>query len=232
MITLFQPPAAWGLSSISPFCVKVELYLKMVGLPYQTGPGNPRRAPKGKVPWIDDDGQRIADSGDIIDHLKRRYGDPLDGQLSPEATAKAHLARRCLEEHLLWVLAYTRWCEPAGLACIEREFRQFMPPLLGTLMIRLVLRRVVIRRLAGHGLGVHTRDEIYRRGHEDLAALATMLGDQPYFLGDQPTSIDASLYAMIASLWRFPGDNPIKQVLQNLPNLLAHTDRMHARYFE
>ena len=35
MIKLFQFPPYWGLPNASPFCMKVETYLRMTGIPYQ-----------------------------------------------------------------------------------------------------------------------------------------------------------------------------------------------------
>jgi hypothetical protein len=35
MIKLYQFNAAWGLPNPSPFCMKVETYLRMVSLPYE-----------------------------------------------------------------------------------------------------------------------------------------------------------------------------------------------------
>ena len=34
MITLYQFPAAYGLSSMSPFCTKVEVYFKLADIDY------------------------------------------------------------------------------------------------------------------------------------------------------------------------------------------------------
>ena len=94
VITLYQPPSAWGIPSLSPFCTKVETYLRMVDLPYRTRGADPRKTPKGKVPWIDDDGRSVSDSSDIIDHLNARLGDPLDRALDHSQRALALLARR------------------------------------------------------------------------------------------------------------------------------------------
>lgn len=44
VITLYQPPPAWGLPSLSPFCTKVETYLRMVDLPYRTRSASLRQA--------------------------------------------------------------------------------------------------------------------------------------------------------------------------------------------
>ena len=35
MIELYQFAPAWGLPNPSPFCIKLELYLKMTGLPFE-----------------------------------------------------------------------------------------------------------------------------------------------------------------------------------------------------
>ena len=125
MITLFQPPPAFGMPCLSPFGIKVETYLRMVGLPYRTVNGDPRKGPKGKIPWIEDDGRLVADSSDIIDHLKARYGDPLDKDLTPAQRAVAHATRRMLEEHLYWVGVYTRWIEDEGYGHTRSYFKGF-----------------------------------------------------------------------------------------------------------
>lgn len=68
MIKFSQFPPLWDLPSGSPFCAKIETYLRMVGLPYETvNDADVRKAPR-KLPVIQDDTRRIADSG-----LKERY---------------------------------------------------------------------------------------------------------------------------------------------------------------
>ena len=53
MITLHQFPPAWGLPNASPFCMKVETYLRMCNLPYTTvNVLNPAKGPKGKLPTL------------------------------------------------------------------------------------------------------------------------------------------------------------------------------------
>ena len=55
----FQP--AGGLPDASPFVVKVMTLLKMAGLDYVGDRTGFARAPKGKQPYIDDDGTIVAD---------------------------------------------------------------------------------------------------------------------------------------------------------------------------
>ena len=112
MIKLYQFNPAWGLPNPSPFCMKVETYLRMVGLPYEVINGVlPFKAPKKKLPYIEDGTQVIADSGFILKYLKQTYGDKLDENLSDHEKASAHALSRLFEENLYWVVLYCRWIE-------------------------------------------------------------------------------------------------------------------------
>ena len=74
MIILHQYPGAFGLSSLSPFCIKIEFFLKMANLPYKIhNELNPGKGPKGKMPFINDGGQKIPDSSFIIDYLIEKH---------------------------------------------------------------------------------------------------------------------------------------------------------------
>ena len=67
MIKLYQFEPAFGLPNASAFCMKVETYLRMARLPYEIARNaDIRKAPKGKMPYIEDKGQVIADSGFIV----------------------------------------------------------------------------------------------------------------------------------------------------------------------
>lgn len=57
-LVVHQLAGAWGLPSISPFCLKLDLYLRMVGIPYRTVvDATTFRGPKGKLAWIEHDGR-------------------------------------------------------------------------------------------------------------------------------------------------------------------------------
>lgn len=79
MIRLHQFYPVWTLTTASSFCLKLETYLRMVGHPYEVVVEmDPRKAPLGKLPYIEDGGQTLVDSGLIVDYLKTKYGDSLD----------------------------------------------------------------------------------------------------------------------------------------------------------
>src|SRR5215467_6184299 len=102
MITLYTFGPAFGLPDPSPFVTKAEILLKMAGLPYRTDTTGFRNAPKGKLPFIDDDGERIADSTFIRLHIEKKYGFNFDGGLDQEHRAIAWAFEKLAEDNLYW----------------------------------------------------------------------------------------------------------------------------------
>jgi glutathione S-transferase len=202
----------------------------MASLPYQTEIADMRKAPKGKAPWIVDNGKVIADSGFILDYLKATYGDPLDARLSPAERGIALAMTRLMDEHLYWVGIYSRWVEPHNWEIVRPAFFGSMPQPLRSVIPNLV-RRSLIRQLHGHGMGRHSRDEIYELGKRDLTAIADFLGDKPFFMGSEPTSVDAAAYAYLANTVMVDLDSPLKPHVNARPALRAYCDRMRARYY-
>lgn len=231
MITLYQFPPAFGLPNASPFCLKAELYLRMAGLPYRNRYTlELHKTPKGKLPWIDDDGVQVADSGLIIDYLKAKYGDSLDGDLNPLQRSRALAIARLVEEHLYWAVLHCRWIEPEGWELTRPAFFGGLPwPL--SAIVPIVARRGLRAELHGHGMGRHTPAQIHALGIADVDALAALLGDQEYFLGERASSVDAIATGFLTNILMVPLETPIKAAAARHANLVAYCQRMAGQYF-
>ncbi len=231
MIRLYQFPPGFGLPNASPFCMKVETWLRMAGLPFELdNRGLLMKAPKRKLPFIVDDGETIADSGFIIAHLSRKYRVELDAGLDAAQRAAATAFTRLFEEHLYWAVLYTRWFEPAGWALTRQVFFGGLPaPLRG--IVPLLARRGMRRELWGHGMGRHRPEEIMALAIEDIDAVAGFLADKPYLLGERPASVDATAHAFLANLLWAPVDSAARRHAQTRPALEAYCHRMRDRYF-
>ena len=230
MITLYQPPAAWGMPNISPFCVKVETYLRMTRIEYKRAGANILKAPNGRVPYVDIDGQVTGDSTLIIRRLKELHGDPLDEGLSSEQKAHALLLQRLVEDHLYFATAYLRFSQDFSWKHLQDFWRPHFPPVLGELILRL-MRKGMMKTLRTQGLGEHDVSNIVEFAKDDLTAISDSLGNKSFFLGDQPTSVDAVMYGfLIHQLWT-PWECPIKEHAQSLKNLTAYCERMKQKYW-
>src|SRR5258708_14624876 len=94
-IKLFQFPRMFAIPNLSPFCCKLETWLRIARIPYEVvDTPDPSKGPKGKLPFIEDDGVRIADSSCIIDHLARTRDVDPDARLDAGQRAIALLVQR------------------------------------------------------------------------------------------------------------------------------------------
>ena len=231
MIKLHQFPRTWGLPNLGQFNVKVETYLRMAELPYEIVETLPLNAPKGKLPFIEDKGNKIPDSSFIIEYLKQEYGDPLDKHLSAEQKAIALAMQRLLEEHFYWVGMYSRWqYSEQNWQINKRAIFSPLPALIREI-VAIFTRKSINKQIYGHGMARHSTEEVFHLGQLDLQALADFLADKPYFMGDRPTSLDASAFGMLINTLAPPIESPAKDFALQQDNLSAYCNRIMNQYY-
>lgn len=230
MITLYQFPRLFGVPSMSPFCLKMETWLRMAELKYCVREvADPRKAPKGKLPYVQDEAETVADTSLIIEYLSDRYGINMDAHLSIEQKAIAHSFSKMIDEHLYWAILYNRWIDD-NWSKVKEVFFATLPPLIRSVVPNMIQKKMQ-QDLHGQGMGRHSREEIYHFANQDLKALSDYLGDKPYLMGDTPSSVDAALFASISNILEPPLRSPIKDYVRKMPNLVAYNQRMGKRYF-
>ncbi|WP_419419012.1 glutathione S-transferase family protein [Legionella sp. D16C41] len=221
MLILHQYPSIWGLSSLSPFCIKVETYLQMASLPYKIViQNNPGRGPKGKFPVLEDKGQLIADSSFIVDYLNKHYSLSM---ATSEPTALA--MQRMIEEHLYFIILYSRWVDKAGVKKINTDFAQFFPKPLASLALSWI-RKQLTKQAFMQGIARHSKEEVYALGIKDIEAIAAWLGNKDYCLGHAFKAINATVYAFMQTILLTPLENPLKRALETQDNLVHYCQRI------
>jgi glutathione S-transferase len=230
MITLYTFGPYFGLPDPSPFVMKAEMLLKISGLPYQTNTKGFPKAPKGKLPYIEDGGALIADSTHIRLHLEQKHGIDFDKGLSPRDRGIAWATDKMLEDHFYWHLIYWRWMNDSNFDRGPRGFFKRAPALIRPLVVRSVLKRVR-RNLYAQGLGRHTESENSATAGRAIESLAQILGDNPYFMGPTPCGVDATVFAFVAGTLCKTFDSPLRAKLEGMNNLVAYSERMMAEYY-
>lgn len=222
----------WGLPDASPFCTKMETWLRMAKVPYKTvsNPMNVRRAPKGKLPYIEHNGQAIGDSSLIIQHLTKAFDVKLDDHLSDEQRREALLVQRTLEEHLYWVLIFGRWVEDANWDITRNAFFKKAPFLIRGLIANKI-RNKIKKSAMGHGMGLHDRETIYAMGIQDLEAVSAPLKNQPFILGERASSLDATAFGFFAQILYPPHETPLKTWFMERSWLVDYCNRMKKNWF-
>jgi glutathione S-transferase len=226
MIVLYTFGPLWGLPDPSPFVMKSAVQLKMSGLAFRTEKSRPPEAPKGKLPFIEDQGVLIGDSTFIREHLERKYGVDLDAGLTPRQRAIAWAAERVVEDHLYWATIYARWGVRENFDKGPAIFFGGAPP-----EIVEAGRARVLDVLHGQGFGRHSLAEVAGLAGRSFAALAELLGEGPHLCGETICGADATLYAGLAAGLTPHFDTPVRDALLRHPSLVAYHDRMAALFY-
>jgi glutathione S-transferase len=230
VITLHTFGPYFGCPDASPFVMKGEMLLKLAGIPYETSTRGFTRAPKGKLPYIQDGDEIIADSTLIRLHIEKKYGFDFDVALPARDRGVAWSVEKMLEDHLYWVIVYWRWMIDANFDRGPRHFFDRAPALLRPLVCAMV-RRKVRGNLHAHGLGRHNDTEKTALAARCIDALSQVLGDNRYLLGNQVCGADATAFAFITSALPEIFESPVREKLAATSNLVTYRDRMMAEFF-
>ena len=230
MITLYGFGPGFGLPEISPFVTKTEVQLKMAGLAYRKERAMPPASPKGQLPFIDDEGEVVADSTFIRAHIERKYGFDFDAGLDQKSRAQAWAFERMIEHHIYWALVGARWVEPENFAKGPAHFFDGAPD-----DRREKLREDAQFRVAENyllsGLGRHAPDDDVDLALRSIFALSVQLGDKPYLMGEKPCGVDATAFGVLAGILTPFFASKLRSEVETFGNLTAYVDRMMRQYY-
>lgn len=230
MLILYGGGPNFGLPEISPYVTKTEVQLKMAGIAYRKERATPKDSPKGQVPFIDDGGDRIADSTFIRAYVEWKYCVDLDKGLDDSQRAQAWTIERMMENHFGFAVGYTRFLIPENFAKGPAHFVDYAPEGQREQLREELLTRVKTNFLA-NGILRHTAEEIEWLGMRSLKALSDLLGDKAYVMGDRPTSVDAICFAMLAGLLTPFFNSDLRRRALRIENLCAYVARMMETFY-
>ena len=208
MLTLYSYPDLFGVADNNPFGLKVYAFLKLSGLPFRHEHiFDASKAPRGQLPYLDDDGTIIGDSDTIIDHLIARHG--IDELLTPEQRDTELMVRRMLDD-LYWVMSYSRWKD-------DRFWPLFRDAILRTHSAVSAegmeqAREYNFKRYHFQGIGRYEPDAVYARGLRRPTRVGALVPASGFVFGAKPGRIDAGIYGFIANIYFFEIDTPLKAV--------------------
>uniref|UniRef100_A0A8C6ZII7 Failed axon connections homolog, metaxin like GST domain containing n=2 Tax=Nothoprocta perdicaria TaxID=30464 RepID=A0A8C6ZII7_NOTPE len=219
-----------GVPSLSPFCLKMETYLRMADLPYQNY-FDGKLSPQGKMPWIEYNHKKVSGTEFIIDFLEEKLGVNLNKNLGPHERAVSRAVTKMVEEHFYWTLAYCQWVE--NLHETRKMISMYGPfsDLLKWILCHLT-KGIVKREMYGHGIGRFSEDEIYALMEKDMRSLAGLLGDKKYIMGPKLSTVDATVFGHLAqAMWTLPGTRPERLIKGELINLAMYCERIRRKFW-
>ncbi|CAH1180320.1 unnamed protein product [Phaedon cochleariae] len=243
IVYLYQFSRTPLLPSLSPYCLKVETWLRLAGVKYENVDHKMKyRSKKGQLPFVEVNGEEIADSAIIIRELAQKFNHDLDAWLTPEQRNVAHATILMIENHLAWVVMWWRTKYPDQ---VLKGYKVNLQHALGTRIPNGILNFFFkfafgrkwfqgTKKVKAQGMGVHSAEEINDFGQQDLKVLSDMLADKPFFFGDEPTNLDIVVFAHLAQIYFIDKEvsYPLRDFMtESCPNLVGLVNRTKERCF-
>lgn len=211
----------------SPFCTKVEVFLKLNNIEFvHTEFNGPlKKFPKQKLPVIKDSSHTIPDSSLILDYLSKKYELSIDDHLTEEQKSIGTAYQSLLEEHLYWAIVAERWLVESNWKIMREKVTQGIPKPMNILVGKIV-RNITTKNLMGHGFGRFDENERFEIAKKLIKNLSHFLGDKSFALGDKVSSYDATFYATISNLIYADMSPRLSEEAQKYSNFSAYCERV------
>jgi glutathione S-transferase len=195
-----------------------------------------------KLPVLKDDGEIIADSFFIQNHLMTKYAFDLDSGLDPNQRAHSHALVRMFEEHVYFIALVNRWVPDANWAGTKDVFFgnppsdlvdkiQGLAPKFLRGFIANVVRKGTIKAARAHGIGRFDVVQLAQRLEPDISALKMQLGSQAFLFGDTPTLADTSIIPILDALVCNRLETPLTRLVSDDQILMGYIERGRAAFY-
>ncbi|VVC30135.1 Thioredoxin-like fold,Glutathione S-transferase, C-terminal-like,Failed axon connections,Metaxin [Cinara cedri] len=240
VVYLYQFSRTPVIASMSPYCLKVETWLRLVGLKYENIDHKMKyRSKKGQLPFVELNGEEIADSTLIIKELGQKFGKDIDAGLSQEQRNISHAMISMIENKFVWVITWWKTKTPENVIKgyklnLQHALGTWVPNPLLNFFFKYSYSRRGLKKVKSQGIGVHKPEDILEFGQNDLKVLSEFLGDKLYFFGNEPTTLDVVVFANLAQLYFLEKEVECQlrdYFVDNFENLVEHTNRIKERCF-
>jgi hypothetical protein len=225
MLTLYSYPGLFGVADNNGYGLEVFAFLKLAGVPFRHEHlFDASAAPRGQLPYIEDDGVAVGDSDTILAHLTASRQLTIDAELSAAQRDENLLFSRLLDD-LYWVMSFSRWKDERHWSAFRDALLAEHPSLEAADLEK--ARQFNFQRYFAQGIGRFEPEAAYARGLADLVLVARRVPAAGFIHGPRPTSVDAAIYGFLANIHFSPIPTPLKLFLADQPNLVRHCEAIH-----
>jgi glutathione S-transferase len=214
----------------SPFCDKVRRILHVKGLAYEVREISPSRSlldvrrvnRVGKLPVVDHDGRRVADSTDIAHYLEERFPAPPLLPKHPLERALVHVLEDWADESLYFYEMTLRFTLPHNARRWVPELVKYEPEWMRR-VAPFVLPRIFARTVKAQGVGRKARTELVADVERHARAIDGLVGDGDWLVGNALTLADVAVFAQLHCI---RGTDEGERVVASLPRVAAWMQRV------
>uniref|UniRef100_A0A1I7RLN6 GST N-terminal domain-containing protein n=1 Tax=Bursaphelenchus xylophilus TaxID=6326 RepID=A0A1I7RLN6_BURXY len=229
VVYLFQFKRSPVIPNLSPFCIKIETFLRAHDIPYEPIGSWTTRSKQGRVPFIELNGEQIADSQIIIWHLIKHFN--IDEGLSKEQKALSRAVERLAEGSIYYPITYFRSIEGARNSANPNVSGAPIPSFLIGYFANKISSNATAR-LNSEGIGKMPRDVIIEILRKDIEAVDGLLGDKKFIIGAKPTVADFTVFGHLGVGYFLPFRQPVQDILNDeFPRVRGLLERIRLHYW-
>ncbi|CAI4228830.1 unnamed protein product [Auanema sp. JU1783] len=220
-------PRADTVPNVSPFSLKLETFMRLHNIRYENVYTLTKRSKHGLLPFVELNGQTIADSQLIIEKLKTVHN--IKEFENPEEAAVHRAFQRMIENHTFFVLNKFKILDridEMGKAFLKNtDLPKYLKPLAKPILKWKLVSRAKSRQNAA--LGNYSDEDFKMLLKKDLDAFRDFLGEKKYFAGNKITLTDCSLFGILASAYYLKIENYFKQLIKvDYPTIVAFLENV------
>lgn len=227
VVYLYQFKRLQNCPNLSPFCMKLEILCRVNKIQYEIVESSFARSRNGTLPFIELNGEHIADSDLIEQRLRQHFKIP---SLPAEQEAQSVALSRMADNHLFYILIRYKSSVDAfyqtiiGLLNLPSALSALLVPL-----VKAVFGAKLYARSTG-AIGDFEPKELDELLHRDLQAIQDSIKGK-YLFGDKITPADATIFGQLASVY-YPFRTHISEVLEkDFPKILEYCERIRKEVY-
>jgi len=204
VVYVYQFSRTPTVPNISPFCLKVETWLKLNGVKFESIQHfNKLRSKRGLLPFVEFNGEEIADSEFIISTLGEKLGKDMDAGLGQEQKGVQHAMMTMVDNHLHWCfLSWQTRDVTNTIKGYKLNLQDIMNSKVPNNVLSFVIKHTYFRKsltkIKAAGFAGYTAEEIEAMGKKDLDVLGALLGEKQFFFGDEPRMLDLKAFVYLS----------------------------------
>ncbi|OZC11826.1 hypothetical protein X798_01007 [Onchocerca flexuosa] len=228
VVYLYQFNRASSSPNISPFCFKVETWLRANELKHELRSYWNFQPWEKYFPFVELNGKKISDSQLILEQLQKHFN--LRDELEEKDVGIARAVDRMIERNTYYLLLYFILVENLS------KFRQGLE---SSFIKRWLVRGTIFpfhskvhRIFIDMGITKCSRNDLIGMLLKDIAAIDIILGDKKFLFGVKPTMSDFTVFGHLATSYYLPFRQPITDILDDkYPRVKRLIERMRRHYY-
>lgn len=219
------------LYHMSPFNEKITRMLNFKGVPYEekywriADRGKVMKInPIGKLPALEHNGHWVCDSTDMAHYIETAFPEKPLIPAEPKLRGQLHVLEDWADESLYFYEMRLRFTTPGNQQRNIPRMVAAEAPALRWLMQRLI-PKAIMKITKSQGIGRKSMEQILLDTRRHVQAVADMLGDEDWLLGNRLTLADLAVYAMFQC---FRDADMAMAMMEEHPAIMAWMARIEA----